>query len=446
MRILFISGELIGSAIIHRLIQEGSEVKLYIEHEDRKDCFEGIANKVEDWKSEIDWVGKDGLIVFDDVMFGKEKDQLRRKSYNVIGGNSISDKLEVDRQFFHDVLKKNDIPVLPSLDFENAAAAERYVRENRSTWVVKQNSHLGILNYVGQRDDAEDVLDILQMYKEKGIAPVHIQRKVTGVEIGVARYFNGHDWIGPIEVNLEHKSLCNEGIGPLTAEMGTLLWYHEDERFSIYNATLARMKDYLRQIDFRGDIDINCIVNKEGIWPLEATMRFGTPSTEVHCELHKSPWCDFMSAIAKGIQYDLKYKHGYGIAISVAVPPFPYGPENYRNSNIDTSQGVRIFFKEKLSEKEMSQIHFEEVSRIENSDNNKNYYIAGKHGYTLYVTGHGNTVDLARRDAYSVVEKIVIPRMFYRTDIGKKFIEKEQSLLKKWGYLGSSDRTRYRFY
>ena len=52
-----------------------------------------------------------------------------------------------------------------------------------------------------------------------------IQKKVEGVEIAVARFFNGSDWVGPIEINVEHKDLFNGNLGPKTGEMGTLLWY-----------------------------------------------------------------------------------------------------------------------------------------------------------------------------------------------------------------------------
>ncbi len=435
MRVLFISGELIGSAIVHKLIKEGHDVKLYIEHEDRKNCFGGMVDVVDEWKNELKWVGKDGLIIFDDVIFNGEQEHLRSAGYSVVGGDSKSDKLELNRKFFQDTLEKYGITTIPSYSFKTIDETMEYVKKNRDTWVIKHGSHMSTLNYVGQREDAKDVLDILKIYKQKNISIDQLQKRVYGVEIGVARYFNGNEWVGPIEINIEHKALCNDDIGPLTAEMGTLMWYEEDENLPLFKKTLSKIKDYLIDINYKGDVDINCIINKDKVWPLEATMRFGTPSTELQCELHKSPWGDFMKAVADGKKYNIDYHKGYGIVISIAVPPFPYAPKIFNNSNIETCRGVSVSFKEEMTKEEMDQIHFEEVSVTKKSKGNEKYYISGKHGYVLYVTGHGKTVKEAQKEAYGVVNKIIIPKMFYRTDIGDKFIKKDKKLLKKWGWI-----------
>lgn len=435
MRILFISGELIGSALIHRLINEDHEIKLYIDHEDRKDCLDGFVEKTTNWKDELEWVGKEGLIIFDDVIFEGVQDSLREQGYSVFGGDSKSDKLEHNRQLFHNILSKYKLPILPSYDFKTADEAIDFVKSNLGTWVIKQDSHIGMLNYVGQKEDAEDVLDVLETYKEKGVSPVHIQKRVQGVEIGIARYFNGNDWVGPIEVNLEHKPLCNGDIGPLTAEMGTIMWYEDNEEMPLYKETLYKIKDYLKKIKYKGDIDINCIVNKDGIWPLEATPRLGTPATEAQCELHISPWGEFLKAIADGKDYKLNYKKGYSVVVSVAVPPFPYAPNIVGDSNIENCKGMSIHLKQDLNEREKKQIHFEEVSGVKTKNGENKYFLAGKHGYALYVTGYGNTVKEAQKEAYDVVDKIIIPKMFYRTDIGDKFINSDYKKLIKWGFL-----------
>lgn len=340
MRVLFVSGELIGSALVHRLITEGHDVRLYIDHVDRKMCFEGFVHKTDNWEGELTWVGKGGLIVFDDVIFDGAQDRLRDEGYRVVGGSRASDQLETDRRHFHDVLDRHGVQTLPSHDFATTDQAAEFIDRNGGLWVAKQSSHIGMLNYVGQRADGRDVLDMLQLYKRRGIGEVHLQERVHGVEIGVGRYFNGQDWVGPIEMNLEHKPLCHGNLGPLTAEMGTLMWYERDETHPIFQTVLAPIKPYLQSIGYKGDLDINCIANAEGIWPLEATMRFGTPASELQAELHVSPWGDFLSAIADGTSFDLKVKDGFGIVVSVMLPPFPFGPEVFGTSNIVSCNGL----------------------------------------------------------------------------------------------------------
>ena len=135
-------------------------------------------------------------------------------------------------------------------------------------------------------------------------------------------------------------------------------------------------------------------------------------------------------AIAKGEKYKLRYRNGFGVVVSVAIPPFPYKAISHEYY----LKGVEILFKKPLSEGEMNRLHFEEVS-MKRSNRKDHYYIAGSNGYILYVTGFGSTVQKARDKAYALIDKIVIPKMFYRTDIGLKFIERDRELLKKWGYL-----------
>ena len=331
MKILFVSGELIGSAICQKLHREGNEIKLYIHKSDWKNCLDGIIPKVKNWRKELDWVGKDGLIVFDDVIFGHEQDELRKLGYRVVGGTELADKLENERNHFCEILNKYDIKTLPSYDFHYADEAIRFVKKNPGRWVVKQNSHVSSLNYIGKYPKStRDVVKVLQEYKRRLISPVHIQKHVSGIEVGVARYFNGNDWVGPIEINHEHKKMHEGDNGPLTPEMGTILWY-SDQEVKLFKETLSKLKPHLKEINFKGDIDINCIINEEGVWPLEATPRFGSPSSEIHVELNQSPWCDFLSSVADGKTHDLKYSKEFGIGVSLTVPPFPYPPNIFNN-------------------------------------------------------------------------------------------------------------------
>jgi phosphoribosylamine--glycine ligase len=323
------------------------------------------------------------------------------------------------------------IEVVPSGEFDSPEKAIKFVQENEGPWVLKQNGHIDkIFNYVGRMQDGSDVVAILESYCQHNraeCARIDLQKKIEGVEIGVARYFNGHDWVGPIELNIEHKDLHAGGVGPKTYEMGTLLWYEENEANKLFQTMLAPFKPYLQKIQFKGDIDVDCIVNEDGVYPLEITPRFGWPSTHLHTELHLSPWGDFLKAVADGKPYDLKYKKGYSIAVLVATPPFPYQISEKKYSPV----GERIYFHSDMTADDLSHLHFEDVSK----DEQGNFYISGESGFVLHVTAEGETVEAAREKAQKIIDKIVIPKMFYRNDIGLKFMNEDQQKLKQWGWI-----------
>ena len=424
MRILFISGELIGSGLCHQFIREGNEVRLYIHKKEWQKCLRGFLETTNDWKRDLTWVGKDGLIVFDDIIFGAEQDRLRKEGYRVIGGSKMGDALELDRRHFQEIAAEYGVETLPSYNFEHAEEAARFVRQNRGRWVIKQNTHISAFNFIGRSKDASDVLRVLKRYQRLRISPVHLQQFAEGIEVGVARYFNGNDWVGPIEINHEHKMLQEGDVGPLTPEMGTVLWYTE-KNVRLFKEVLAPLAPYLRKIDFRGDIDINCIVSETQAYPLEATPRFGTPSTEIQVALHTSPWSDFLSAVADKKQYKLEYRNEYGIAVSIVVPPFPYPPTNDRKG-----KSVPILFENSLVEEDFSHIHCEEVSK-----DGESYEWAGEYGWVLHVTAHAKTIKEARQLVYGRVEKIQIPGSYYRKDIGERVAGHDLRQLAEWGWI-----------
>lgn len=419
----------------YRLKQEGHSVRLCVEDKNQKQNLDGMVEKTKDWKKELNWVGKNGLIVFDSIGYGKAQDDLRKEGYSVVGGNQKADQVEDNRQEGHKILSLCEMKPIPSFNFSSAKDAIKFLERNKGCWVVKQNGHIYKgFNYIGQFEDGSDVIDILKSYarnNKKECSSIDLQKRVEGIELGVARYFNGNDWVGPIEINMEHKNLCNDNLGPKTDEMGTLMWYDDNENNKLFQKTLAKLKPYLQSINFKGDFDIDFIINEDKLYPLEVTARFGWPAVQLQSEIHDSPWGEFLKAVADGKPYDLKFKKGYGVVVFIATPPFPY-PMKLRKYY---PEGQKIFFKKDFSEKDLKHVHFEEVSIKQSKEKKKEYYISSKTGHILTITGMGKTVKEARERTYRVIDKIVIPKMFYRTDIGLKFIQEEQKMLKKWGWI-----------
>lgn len=434
MRVLFVSGQLIAGDLPWRLSEEGCDVRLFIEHPAQQDCQTGFVQKTPDWRKELDWVGKSGLIVFDDVGYGAIQDNLRLEGFRVFGGSLGGDRLELDREFAQKLFADLGLHVLPTFRFDHPADGARHILSgDPGRWVIKQNNHDSALNYVGMFEDGGDAVHVLQAYQRLGVRDVSIQRAASGVEFAVARYFNGRDWVGPIELSVEHKALCDGDIGPKTGEMGNLAWYTDDENQPMFHKVLNPLRAYLIQHDFRGDVDVNCFIDGLDVVPIEVTARLGCPITHIQAALHRTPWRDFLGAIADGQDIDLKYQSGYGLGITIAVPPFPYyGQVEGRYS----SAGYPVRFKSEPSRiKRLHHYHFESVGRETGSNGKERLFVTNGLGYAAFVTGTGTTMKAAKEAAYSAVNNLSIPKAIYRTDIGAKFMETDASRLRAWGWI-----------
>jgi phosphoribosylamine--glycine ligase len=206
------------------------------------------------------------------------------------------------------------------------------------------------------------------------------------------------------------------------------MWYSDDENNKLYQGTIAKMKKFLQNIGFVGDFEINCIVDKDHIFPLEATTRFGYPALQLHTQFHLSPWGEFLMALAKGKKYNLKWKKGMGIICLVAAPPFPYHAKEPRQS----SKGMEVIIDRKTFKNKRKHIHLEEVYR---SKKDGKLYVSSEQGYVLHVSSVKDTLFEARQEVLDIIRDITVPKMFYRNDIGAKFLHEERPKLKRWGYI-----------
>ena len=158
-------------------------------------------------------------------------------------------------------------------------------------------------------------------------------------------------------MNFEHKKLFPGDIGPFTGEMGTLMYWSQPNL--MFKTTLEKIKPDLQNSKYVGYVDINCIANGRGIYPLEFTTRFGYPTISIQGEGIVSPMGEFLYSIAKGENYQLKTKRGFQVGVVIAVPPFPYDDK----SEMDIYKDLSIIFKKPNTEG----VHLGDVKMIDKS-------------------------------------------------------------------------------
>ncbi len=421
---LFVSGDALHVDCAWRIVREGHDVKYYIENKDDADIGDGFVPKVDEWEPHIGWAD---VIVFDDVLGqGEKAAALREQGKLVIGGTAYTDRLEDDRSFGQDELKQAGVSILNYKEFTDFDDAIAHVKANPRKYVIKPSGeaqNIKRLLFVGMEDDGSDVVRVLEAYKRvwsDTIKVFQLQNRVTGVEVAVGGFFNGKRFLEPININFEHKKLFPGNIGPATGEMGTSMFWSKSNR--LYNATLKKMEAKLASEGYVGYMDLNCIVNSQGIYPLEFTARFGYPTIQIQTDALTGSLADFFYQIASGNDAEIKVKKGFQIGVRLVVPPYPFRDKETFESY---SKNATIVFKKPTHDG----VHIEDVKLV-----NDEWLVTGSAGVALVVAGAGATMREARVQAYKRIQNILIPNMYYRDDIGDRWFE-DSDKLHTWGYL-----------
>jgi phosphoribosylamine--glycine ligase len=404
-----------------RLIAEGHEVRVSVSEPLAAGTMAGMVPRTDDWRAELGWVraaGDGGLVLFEAVGFGELQDRLRSDGLNVIGGSSFGDRLEDDRAYAQSLLYRLGMKIAPTVEFSAVedAIADLSARPRRC--VLKTSASAGD-TFVGTMPDGSDVAAMLQAVPRSG--KFILMDHVEGVETGVGAYFNGECFLRPACLDWEHKHFFAGDMGELTGEMGTVATF--DGSDALFDTTLAPLEPMLREAGHVGWVNLNTIVNEEGVWPLEFTCRFGYPGFAVLEPLQAIAWGELFRSLAHRASDRLPTRSGFSVAIVLSTPPFPYS-----RKDVDAPVGLPI----DIGAIEPEHLHLGEVGK-----GPAGLVTAGLYGWTAVVTGTGTTVATAQREAYQRAARSRIPNARYRLDIGDKLISWQLQALTDWGWMKS---------
>ncbi|HEX2222794.1 MAG TPA: phosphoribosylamine--glycine ligase [Thermoanaerobaculia bacterium] len=425
---LFVSRSGYSSDLAWRIGREEHDVRMFIQEDGQRDVADGFVDKTTDWRQDVDWAD---VVVFDDTLgHGAWATELRAQGKAVVGGTAWTDRLEDDRAFGQDELRKAGVKTTPSWDFDYFEDAVRHVQDYPGRYVLKLSSEAKLsksLVFVGEDPEGKDLLAALVRYQKRlhELKPLRLQLqlRIEGVEVGVGGFFNGREFVAPLQLIFEHKRHLAGDLGPLTGGMGIAL--HWSPPTPLFERTLGRMTAQLAAAGYRGFLSLNCIANADDIFPLEFTTRFGYPTLCAQLEAFEDrfPVGGFFADLARGEAAELKIGSRYQVGVRAVAPPYPaHDPEKFDLLSRDMAVGLLP---------NAPGLHIEDLKKVDGQ-----WRMAGSSGVALTVAGGGDTPQQARKQAYEVLRNVRFPNIGYRVDIAERWPE-DLDLLRQWGYLGS---------
>ena len=415
MRILGIGARVDLGALYLTLMREGHDVRVHASDPAFAASFDGLVHRVPNWRDELPWVGKQGLIIFEKVGQGPTQDELRQHGYQVIGGSTLGDRLEYDRAFGQQALRDVGLQTAPAHEFPNAADAATWLRANPGRTVLKHFNNAKA-TFVG---DHAHGLDVLYQLSRAPAGPVLLMPRLNGVEVGVGAYFDGHAFLEPACIDFEHKRFFPGEIGEMTGEMGTLVSYRGAA--ALFEATLKRLAPLFATNRHVGYINLNMIVDEHGIWPLEFTCRFGNPGYAILAPLQTAGWSDLFTRMLQGGHQTFPTAPGWSAGIVLTIPPFP---EERPGANPETDPPILFH----TPPDDPAHYHYSDM-RLENDQ----LHAGRRTGYTMVVTGTAPTIEAAQAAALTRARSVCIPDLRYRTDIGDR-VPKDLATLAALGH------------
>jgi phosphoribosylamine--glycine ligase len=172
------------------------------------------------------------------------------------------------------------------------------------------------------------------------------------------------------------------------------------------------MVPLLRHHGYRGPLDLNAIVNDDGVWGLEFTPRFGFDALPALLEMLTEDFADIINSYARGArvtQFPIRTE-GCGAGLRVSIPPYPF------EENVTAPRGVAI---RGLVRADRMHSYFYNVFL----DDEGVLRSSGAFGAIGVFTGFGDDLCSAIAKCEEIAKRAEIRDKQYRTDLGHEFHE-----------------------
>jgi phosphoribosylamine--glycine ligase len=324
--------------------------------------------------------------------------------------------LEGDKWFAKELMRHQAVPTAEARQFNDANAAEEFVRERNEPVVIKAT---GLAKGKGvticyRTPDALEAIDRIMRQKAFGEAGqrVVIEEMLAGPECSILAFVDRKN-IYVMESAQDHKPIDDGDTGPMTGGMGayTPTPAVSDEMMrQIERDVLVPVLDGLVRegIEYKGVLYAGLMLTTNGPKVLEFNCRFGDPETQPLMMRLQSDLLEIMLAVVDGRLDEVEMKWDPRPALTVVASSRGY-PGSYPTglpiSGIDDADAMR------------------DVKVFHSGTARRDNQIVTDGGRVLAVTALGSTIADAQKRAYQAISKIRFDGMHYRKDIGWRAIK-----------------------
>ncbi|MGB8841931.1 MAG: hypothetical protein WCC64_12785, partial [Aliidongia sp.] len=294
---------------------------------------EGLIPKTDSWAYLLNWAREKArrsptVMIFENTSMAKLADEARGYGLHVIGNGSFCHKLEEKRLWGFKVAEEAGATLPPYEAFSTITDAMKFagtLGDTATFW--KTDQYLDADSTHGASNGEEMVAYLAGVRVAYGDRmSCIIQKKMEGVPISTARWWNGRSWSGPWTGDIEHKKAWNDELGPSTGCSFDAVWFYDDEP-AIAKALgwdgLA--EQFVKYEAPPGIYDMNAIAGEDGnAYFLEWTPRFGWDCTVTSFELLKGELGKFFWSLVTGTANGPDVTSELAYSIRLGVPPYPW--------------------------------------------------------------------------------------------------------------------------
>ncbi len=338
-------------------------------------------------------------------------DYLRQYGLKVFGPSAAAARLESSKAFTRKLCAQYNIPSPAWRAFDDEAAAKQFIQDHDYPLVVKADglaAGKGV-TIAENRAQAEKAIDDILSGKF-GVGSLLVEEFMEGEEASFFVLSDGESAriFGTAQ---DHKRAFDGDQGPNTGGMGAFSpaaivspAMEREIMAQIIEPTLQAMRD--QNAPFTGVLYAGLMITGGGVKLVEFNVRFGDPECQVLMMRLKSDLLDLLWAAACGrlAEQEIIWHEDHAMTVVMATQGYP---ESYatgsRIEGLDEAAAldrVKIFHAATLYDDGVWQANG---------------------GRVLNVSACGKSLEQARAQAYSAIDRIHWPEGFFRSDIGQKF-------------------------